>query len=161
MLLIGIPGCPHTSEVCLSVRVCACMLGTEPIAELTPPPPLLHFPSLQVFPRLTFLLRVLSKQNQINAAVPPSPSLPYACTHKCIGTFNVHQWFPFSLTMTSPSISSAFSSTCMLCLTEKKKSWVSVSLSHPDPYYWPNINQPWPVSKCGQADLRGGSEQLC
>lgn len=64
--------------VCARAHTCMCMLGTEPIAEPTPPP-LLPAPSLQVFPRLTCLLRVLSKQNQIDAAV--LPSLPLTHIH--------------------------------------------------------------------------------
>lgn len=64
------------SHMC-DVRVCACTYawfrasGRADTAAASSP-------IFQVFPRLTFLLRVL-KQQQINAAV--RPSLPLPCTH--------------------------------------------------------------------------------
>ena len=61
----------HIRSVCVCVHV-----GTEPIAELTPPPPLLQYSPLS---RCSHGLHFCSEytQNQINAAVPPSLSHTY------------------------------------------------------------------------------------
>lgn len=73
----------HMWGVCVCVCVCASMYawyrarGRADTTTTSSP----IFPTLQVFPRLTFLLWVDSKQNQINAAVHPALTLSCSLSH--------------------------------------------------------------------------------
>lgn len=110
----------HIRHVC----VCVCYRASSRADTTTSSP---VFPSIQVFSQLTFLLRVLSKQNQMDAAV-----LSHTWTE------NTHKplicGIKIALCICSILPYSAFN-------WEKKQNISHEFMCYTDPYYWLSLNQ--------------------
>lgn len=137
-------------SACKCVCTCACILGAQPKAVLTQPP-LLRFPPLSRCSHGLHFCSECSANKTVSMQLFSHLSHTRTCTWIYTGKTNIHVSDFFSLEKRSPLIFSVSSLT--ICSTELK----SVNVCPiPGPCYWPSINQPWPVSKCSRADLRGG-----